>query len=69
MVSAPKTIATAEFSRDMVETLHKYFEEFEVEGVVKIDVTDKGLWLQERLTDRQKFLGSVKVIQQAPHVI
>lgn len=48
----------------MVETLRRYFDEYEIDGVVRIDVTDKGLWLPMPENEGQKFLGSVKLFEQ-----
>ena len=64
MPTEPKKLATAEFTKDMVETLGTYFDEYQVGGVVKIDVTDRGLWLPVPGTKGQKFLGSVTVFDQ-----
>lgn len=64
MTTQPKRLATAEFTRDMVETLRQYFDQYEVDGVVRIDVTDKGLWLPVPGDKNQKFLGSVKLFDQ-----
>ena len=60
MALEPKRLATAEFTKDMVETLRRYFDEFETNGIVRVDVTDKGLWLHQDDGQGQKFLGSVK---------
>lgn len=62
MSREPKKLATAEFTRDMVETLSAFFDDYQVEGVVRINVTDQGLWLRQRDDERHKFLGSVKVL-------
>ncbi len=61
MVSRPKRLATAEFTKEMVKTLEKYFDDYQVDGVVRLDVTDKGLWLPVPGQERRKFLGSVSV--------
>lgn len=60
--NAPKILATAEFTRDMVNTLQTYFDKYEVDGVVQIEVTDKGLWLPNPLEGGQQFLGSVRTV-------
>ena len=67
MVTHPKQLATAEFTIDMVETLRQYFDQYQVNGVVKIDVTDKGLWLPVPGDNSKKFLGSVKLFDQPSH--
>jgi len=64
MDSQPKTLVRAEFTRDMVETLRQCFDDYQVNGVVRIDVTDKGLWLPVPGDGAQKFLGSAKLIDQ-----
>jgi len=61
MVSRPKRLATAEFTKDMVKTLEKYFDDYQVDGVVRLDVTDKGLWLPVPGQEHRKLLGSVSV--------
>jgi len=55
---AQKTIvaAKAEFTKDMVETLNEYFEQYAVDGVVTVEVSNRGLWLPNPATGRQ-FLG------------
>ena len=53
----PKIFATAEFSRDMAETLLEHFDTYAVDGVVRLEVTDHGLWLENPDGTRQ-FLGS-----------
>ena len=35
--------AQAEFSVDMVQTLLTYFQAYEIDGVVKVEVTEHGL--------------------------
>lgn len=63
MALEPKRLATAEFTKDMVDTLKTYFDEYQTDGVVRVDVTDKGLWLRQTGGQGQKFLGSVKVFR------
>lgn len=57
----PKHLANAEFTRDMAETLISHFADYEVEGIVTIEVTDKGLWLKNP-EGGQQFLGATKSI-------
>lgn len=59
----PRILAVAEFSRDMVETLLRHFSTYSVEGVVSVEVTDKGLWLRNPDGTRQ-FLGSVRDLRE-----
>lgn len=41
-----KKLADAEFSKDMVETLLKYFEAYaDDEGVLTVQVREHGLWV------------------------
>lgn len=54
----PSVLALAQLSKDMVDTLDQYFDEYAEEGVVSVEVTDCGLWLVNPNGSRQ-FLGSV----------
>lgn len=56
-----KTIATADFTADMVETLHAYFQQYERDGVVTVEVTNHGLWLPNPETETRQFLGLAKL--------
>lgn len=55
----PKVLATANFTRDMVEALQSYFDDYAVDGVVCIEVTDHGLWWENPDGSRQ-FLGATE---------
>ncbi len=55
----PKVLAVAEFSRDMAESLVKFFDQYDRQGVVEIEVTDHGLWWKNPNGTKQ-FLGSVR---------
>ena len=55
-----RSVATAEFTKDMIETLHEYFEAYEVDGVVTVEVTDMGLWLPNPHCTSRQFLGLAK---------
>ena len=61
--NTPNRLATAEFTRDMVDTLQKHFDKYQVNGVVQIEVTDKGLWLPNPVDGGQQFLGSVSLFK------
>lgn len=61
----PKHLATAPFTRDMAENLLKYFDRYEVDGVVVVEVTDHGLWLENPDGSRQ-FLGSTTPLPGSP---
>ena len=50
-------VAEAEFTEDMAETLCEYFQSYAVDGVVRIEVSNRGLWLQNPATGRRQFLG------------
>lgn len=51
-----KMLALAEFTEDMADTLHEYFQSYAVEGVVSVEVSTHGLWLVNPVGGRQ-FLG------------
>ena len=59
-IREPK-LATAEFSRDMVETMLTYFDAYAEDGVLKVEVTDWGLWLPNKVTGGRQFLGLAKL--------
>lgn len=59
-------IATAEFSEDMAETLQNYFRDYAVDGVVSVEVSDRGLWLVNPDGSRQ-FLGLARFPTGAAH--
>ena len=63
MIKKPKLFAHAEFSIDMVETLKDHFRDYEVDGVVSVEVTSEGLWLPNPETGRRQFLGRAKFVQ------
>jgi hypothetical protein len=60
--NAPRLHAEAKFSVDMAETLLRYFDAFQIDGVVTVEVTDKGLWLKSPDGEGRQFLGSTTVI-------
>ena len=55
-----RSIASAEFTKDMVDTLQAYFEAYQVNGVVTVEVTDRGLWLPNPHISSRQFLGLAK---------
>lgn len=59
-IREPK-LATAEFSRDMVETMLTYFDAYAQDGVLKVEVTDWGLWLPNTVTGGRQFLGLARL--------
>lgn len=52
--------ARAEFTRDMVETLNEYFDTYQVNGVVTVEITNAGLWLPNPHFSSRQFLGLAK---------
>ena len=55
----PTVLAHAEFTKDMAEALVRYFDQYKRDGVVEIEVTDRGLWWCNPNGSKQ-FLGSVR---------
>ncbi len=53
-----RTLAYADFTKDMADTLQTYFTAYEHEGVVRVEVTDHGLWLRHPSLCTRQFLGS-----------
>lgn len=45
----------------MVETLSEHFTTYQADGVVSIEVTSRGLWLQHPLTGTRQFLGLARL--------
>jgi len=54
-------LATAEFSKDMVETMLTYFDQYAEDGVLTIEVTQWGLWLPNPETNSRQFLGLARL--------
>lgn len=50
-----------EFTRDMVQTLDEYFDAYQVNDVVTIEVTDMGLWLPNPHFTSRQFLGLARL--------
>lgn len=57
----PKIYAVAEFTEDMVNTLCQHFGTFQSDGLVKVEVTSRGLWLQHPATGFRQFLGLARL--------
>lgn len=68
MIKSPKFIGKAEFSLDMIETLQEYFELYEVDGIVEVEVTSEGLWLPNPETGGRQFLGLAKLETLQPEL-
>lgn len=54
-------IAEAEFSKDMVETMNNYFDQYAENGVLRIEITERGLWLPNPVTGGRQFLGLARL--------
>ncbi len=52
---------TVEFTSDMADTLNKFFAAYEAEGVVTVEVTNRGLWLRNPHTGGRQFLGLARL--------
>lgn len=60
-IQPPVHLANAEFTVDMVETLVTFFESYEVDGVVVVEVTTHGLWLPNPHSRTRQFLGLARL--------
>lgn len=54
-------MGNVEFTRDMVETLATFFDTYAVEGVLTVEVSNRGLWLPNRHTKSRQFLGLARL--------
>ena len=63
----PKIHAVAELTADMVETLFEHFTTYQIDGVVSIEVTSRGLWLQHPATGTRQFLGLARLPNELRH--
>lgn len=54
-------LAVAEFTQDMAETLESYFQAYASDGVVTVEVTDRGLWLVNPRYPSRQFLGLARL--------
>ena len=63
----PKIYAVAELTADMVETLSEHFATYQIDGVVSIEVTSRGLWLQHPTTGTRQFLGLARLPNELRH--
>ncbi len=61
LIRPPVHITNAEFTADMVETLATYFERYEVDGIVVVEVTTHGLWLPNPHSKTRQFLGLARL--------
>ena len=51
----------AEFTQDMLRTMIEYFDHFaDVEGVLSVEVTELGVWVEEPTTKTKKFIGKAR---------
>lgn len=63
----PKIFAVAEFTEDMVSTLIEYFVIYQINGIVKVEVTSRGLWLPHPVTGTRQFLGLARLPDELRH--
>lgn len=55
----------AEFTQDMLRTMIEYFDYFaDVEGVLSVEVTELGVWVEEPTTKAKKFIGMARYSQR-----
>lgn len=45
------------FTKDMAETLHRYFQVYAADGVVTLELNECGLWLVHPHDQSKQFLG------------
>lgn len=60
----PKVIAEAAFTYDMAETLLKYFMQYQKDGIVRVEVTDHGLWLKRHDVPVRHMLGLAEMPEE-----
>lgn len=68
-MTQPTILAYAEFTADMVETLSTYFERYEIDGVVVVEVTSHGLWLPNPNAMTRQFLGLARLSDKTGPVL
>ncbi|WP_299912884.1 hypothetical protein [uncultured Paracoccus sp.] len=56
-----KKIAEAEFTRDMVDTMAQHFDFYAQEGVLRVEITDAGIWLPHPHVPTRQFLGLARL--------
>lgn len=56
-----RKVAVAEFSRDMVETMLEHFDFYSKDGVLRIEITEGGLWLPHPHVPSRQFLGLARL--------
>lgn len=62
MIKKPVSrVAVAEFTKDMVDTLHAYFDSYSQEGVISVEISTHGLWLPNPVTGGRQFLGLARL--------
>ena len=59
--TVPKVTGTAGFTRDMAQTLLTFFDTYATDGVVTVEVTTHGLWLQHPSNGTRQFLGRADI--------
>lgn len=54
-------LAVAEFTADMAQTLHGYFAVYAKDGIVTVEVSNRGLWLVHPQLGSRQFLGLARL--------
>lgn len=55
-------LGTAEFTRDMVETLLQYFDTYaDEDGVLSLEIREAGVFLPPLIGDHRQFLGLARL--------
>lgn len=64
-------LGTAEFTRDMVETLLEHFDTFaDKDGVISLEIREGGIFLPPLIGDHRQFLGLARLprlLVKTPH--
>lgn len=59
--TANRIVAEAEFTIDMVDTMKKYFDFYASDGVLRVQISDFGLWLPHPEMQCRQFLGLARL--------
>jgi hypothetical protein len=60
-VSNFEILAVAEFTADMAATLNKHFAAYADDGIVTLEVSNRGLWLVHPVVGSRQFLGLARL--------
>ncbi|AUH66814.1 hypothetical protein FNJ84_19810 [Paracoccus sp. M683] len=66
-MSLTRILTEAEFTKDMVETMLEYFDQYAVDGVLRVEVTNRGLWLPNPIVPGRQFLGLARLPDELRH--